>query len=344
VLTFHAWLFTQEHPSSRRRDGLLDHGLHELRLGLFLFFVLSGYLLYAPWVRAALGRSPEPSLRRYLRRRAARILPAYYAALAGSILLLYQARGTPGVDLPDKGDLWLFAVFGQNFSRDTLLTLNTPLWTLAVEVCFYLALPLLGLLAMRGGRRGALLVPMLTLVAGLAWNATVAGRGASPILTFALPAMLPYFACGMLVRALIEERRLPHAAGTWALALAGVALVAADALWHETSDVGFLERTLRDLPAAAGFALVLAAIRLSPAVARPLGREPLAHLGLVSYGVYLWHVPLMLALRSWGLLPLSFLPGLAVALLASVAVASVSWVVLERPVLNRVRAGDVARA
>jgi peptidoglycan/LPS O-acetylase OafA/YrhL len=156
--------------------------------------------------------------------------------------------------------------------------------------------------------------------------------------------MLPYFACGRLVRALIEERRLPHAAGTWALALAGLALVAADALWHETSDVGFLERTLRDLPAAAGFALVLAAIRLSPAVARPLGREPLAHLGLVSYGVYLWHVPLMLALRSWGLLPLSFLPGLAVALFAAVAVASVSWVVLERPVLNRVRAGDVARA
>ena len=335
VLGFHAWLFTQQQPSFRRRDDALDHVLHELRLGLFLFFVLSGYLLYAPWVRAALGRAGRPRAGEYFRRRAARILPAYYLALAGSIALLYQARGTPGVELPEAADLWLFAVFGQNFSHETLLTLNSPLWTLAVELCFYLALPLVGLVALQGGRRGALAVPALLVVAGLGWNAVLAGRGADPILTYALPAMLPYFACGMAARALLEERRSPSPRLAVALAAAGVALVAGDALWHEMSDTGRLERILRDLPAAVGFALVITSMRLSPALARPLGRQPLAYLGLVSYGIYLWHVPLLLALRSWGLLPLSLVPGFIVGLAASVAVASVSWFLLERPVLRR---------
>ena len=71
-------------PSRTRRSArrVGDYAAHELRLGLVLFFVLSGFLLSRPWFAAALDERRPPDLRRYLRARVARIAPAYYVALA----------------------------------------------------------------------------------------------------------------------------------------------------------------------------------------------------------------------------------------------------------------------
>src|SRR6266511_2705806 len=100
VFAFHAWLYSMPVPAAGNRNGPGDFALHELRLGLVLFFVLSGFLLYGPWAAAGLGDGRAPRLAGYLRRRAARILPAYYAALVGSIALLWSIGETPGVRLP----------------------------------------------------------------------------------------------------------------------------------------------------------------------------------------------------------------------------------------------------
>src|SRR5213079_2986369 len=131
------------------------------------------FLLYGPWVRAARERVAAPRLRSYLLRRAARILPAYYLAVAGSIALLWSLRGATGVRLPHGADLWTFAVFAQNFSDATALKLDPPLWTLAVEVSFYLLLPALGWIALRvrhSGRAGQLAVPVAFALVGFAYN------------------------------------------------------------------------------------------------------------------------------------------------------------------------------
>src|SRR3954447_18052973 len=88
IFVFHGWLYTMPAPDATDRSSVGDYAAHELRLGLVAFFVLSGFLLSRPWFAAALGERRPPSLRRYLRARAARILPAYYVALAGSIVLL----------------------------------------------------------------------------------------------------------------------------------------------------------------------------------------------------------------------------------------------------------------
>src|SRR6185295_16799069 len=113
---YHVWLYTRERVDAGLRDSPADYLAHELRLGLVLFFVLSGFLLFRPWVRAALTGAPGPRVGHYLLRRAARILPAYYLAVAGSIALLWSLGGAPGVRLPPGGDLWLFGILGQNFS------------------------------------------------------------------------------------------------------------------------------------------------------------------------------------------------------------------------------------
>jgi len=245
------------------------------------------------------------------------------------------------VRLPTLGELPLFAVFAQNYFDHPLMTLNPPMWTLVIEVSFYLALPAIGAiaLALRGGRARQALVPILLVVAGVAWNHRISTIPDPGSLAKVLPAMLPYFALGMLASLLMHGRRLPP---VWSLALlaAGAAAVGADALWHAseaTRGSHELElRIWRDLPAAAGFAAIIAATAHgSGRLARLPGARPLVALGTVSYGVYLWHVPIMLFLRRLDVLPLSFLPGLAIAIVLTLAVATLSWHFVERPVLER---------
>src|SRR3954454_4417818 len=88
VLVLHVWMFSYG-DNGKPPKGLLDLALGELRLGVQLFFVLSGFLLFRPFVAAALdGAGRVPSLTRYAIRRAARILPGYWLALGASFLLL----------------------------------------------------------------------------------------------------------------------------------------------------------------------------------------------------------------------------------------------------------------
>ena len=342
VVTYHAWLYTLPSVTAAHRQTLGDRVIHELRLGLVLFFVLSGFLLFQPWVRSALSGVRPPRLGAYLLRRGARILPAYYLAVAGSIVLLWSIKGSTGVRFPETSDLWMFAVFAQNFSDATVLKLDPPLWTLAVEVSYYLALPALGWLALRlrgAGRTGQLAVPVALILLGVAYNWAIDGQPAL-FPSKLLPAMVPYFAAGMIAAVLTEGR----AAGprlTCALLGGGALIVVGDAWWAADGATrgshSIWLHVLRDLPAAAGFACIIAAAARATAPPRALAARPVAWIGRVSYGVYLWHVPLILFLRAHGALPLSTGGALLVALPVTLAVAALSWYFVESPLQQRAR-------
>jgi peptidoglycan/LPS O-acetylase OafA/YrhL len=344
VLGYHAWLYTKARPGVEGRATLADAAAHELRLGLVLFFVLSGFLLYQPWVCAALAGGPAPRFGDYLVRRAARILPAYYLALMGSVLLLWGHDPLPGVRLPEASDLWLFAVFGQNFKDGTLMKLDPPMWTLAVEMMFYVSLPLLGWAALRARRRSAAaqaVVPLAFLALGVAYNWAAAQDPDTPeTLTKILPAMAPYFALGMLAAVAAQGRKIGRPAVALGI-LVGVAAVVADAWWaaagaqHGSTAIEL--RIWRDDLAAAGCAAIVVAVACARTPVPVLGSRPLAWFGQISYGIYLWHVPVLLSLRIRGLLPSSPVAGLAVALGPTVLVSAASWSLLERPVLEWAR-------
>src|SRR5207302_5200140 len=85
VFAVHIWIYQLPNTMTLRRDAGTTM-LFELRVAFVMFFVLSGYLLYRTFARAAVGRGDHVSIRGYLLRRAARIVPAYYLALAGSLL------------------------------------------------------------------------------------------------------------------------------------------------------------------------------------------------------------------------------------------------------------------
>ena len=110
VLTLHVWMFTVQ--GAHGRDELVSLLTGELRLGVVLFFVLSGYLLAGPWVASALDERPAPRLGRFAVKRAARIVPAYWVAMLGSFWLL---AGTGHDYEVSAGQLPLFAAFGQNY-------------------------------------------------------------------------------------------------------------------------------------------------------------------------------------------------------------------------------------
>ena len=352
VLCFHAWLYGFAHPYSITRDSVFDRVMFEMRLGLVFFFVLSGYLLYRAFARAALTGERRVDVGHYARRRVARIVPAYWLATVGAIALLWGGRGTPGIRLPAVSDLPLFAVFGQNYSLDTIMRLNPVTWTLCVEAVFYVLLPVLGAIAWRVGprARGAQVVLIASLIPlGLAWNALVHAYGWNMIASKALPAYLPYFACGMLLALWAEARgaRPVGPRGSAVMVLGGFALVAADAYWHATASPNGAMAVVADIPASAGFALIVGAAAVGAGLAtRWMSARPLAWVGLVSYGVYMWHVPLILFARRMDVLPSAYPLRLLVVLPAVLVVAAASWYLVERPVIawaGRRRGRTVAR-
>ena len=339
IFAFHGWLYTMPKPNATDRSSIGDYAVHELRLSLIAFFVLSGFLLSRPWFAAALDSGRPPDVRRYVRARAARILPAYYVALAGSIVFLWGLRGTPGLRLPPAGELPLFFVFGQNFSAASVMKLNPPMWSLAVEVMFYALLPLIGWLALRlPGRRGMqALVPLALFALGVAYNWAIAGKGLGLTFSKTLAPMLPYFALGMLTALTVHGRTIGMRAMR-VLFTAGFGLVLADGLAKASMpatgiDVGLLPVIIRDIPSAFGFAFIIGAL-VSSQRSRVLGGTLLVGMGTISYGFYLWHVPVLMVLRGHELLPMDPVLGSLVAFVPSVGLATLSWFALERPVLR----------
>jgi peptidoglycan/LPS O-acetylase OafA/YrhL len=354
VFAIHVWIYQLPNTVELRRDSWEKTLLFEGRVAFVMFFVLSGYLLYRAFARAALGEGERVNVRSYLVRRAARILPAYYVAILGTLALLWAAGDVPGRRLVDAAQLPLFFVFGQNYTPDTLLKLNAATWTLAVEVAFYLMLPVIGWLAVRWCRgrpgRQAMVLGALA-AAGLAWNAIDYGAGWGPVASHSPPSFLPYFACGMLVALLVEWRRTRAArplgrAASAGLVVGAAALLVLNGWWHATfAHDSVAMEVLADSGAALAFAAIIAALVLGTGTGvRWMGSRPLAWMGEITYGFYLWHIPLLVCARGLGILPSGILLGLAV-LPVAIAFGAGSWYWIERPFMSRAarlpRAGSV---
>jgi peptidoglycan/LPS O-acetylase OafA/YrhL len=346
VFGVHMWIYQLPNTLTLKRDWWGEALLFEARVAFVMFFVLSGYLLYRPFARAALGESAPESIRAYLVRRAARILPAYYLALLGALVLVGSAGAVEGRRMIESGEIPLFFLFAQNYSADTLLRLNAATWTLVVEVAFYLLLPIVALFALRrcyGSARAQLALLLALVGIGVTWNLVGYAAGWGAVASHAPPSFLPYFACGMMVALLVERVRAGHlraldGRATVVLTAAAVTTLVANGYWHATdhSPDGFLIEVFADLPAALAFAAIVAAIVIGTGAGlRWLSCRPLSWFGEISYGFYLWHVPLMVWARGHGLLDGGILLDVALVLPVAVALGAASWYALERPLMRR---------
>jgi len=341
VLVFHVWLY-RDNRVRGELGSTLDQVLRQGSVGLIAFFVLSGFLLYRGFARAAVTGAAPPALGAYAARRAARILPAYYACCAGCVLL-YVSVGPTDI-LPSAGELPLFAIFAQNYSQGTLMELNPVLWTLPIEMAFYAALPLLALVGLRLGRRrigthALFLVALVGVTVAWKWLDYANAWGEIPGKT--LVAYIGHFALGMLVALWLERRRAGGRAfigapTTTALMLVGLAIVVLQGFWRYRAPGTLPLALFSTLAPAAGFALIVAAAAAGRGRATAWLRwRPLAAVGVISYGLYLWHLPLLLVLANAGALPEPLVPRLLIVLGVALLAAAASWRFVERPAIDR---------
>jgi peptidoglycan/LPS O-acetylase OafA/YrhL len=327
VVLLHVWIYTGANAPDKSLT--TDLWMGELRLCVLLFFVLSGFLLASPWIAAARGEREAPKLGRFIARRAARIVPAYWLALAGAVLLLHgtgHGRDVPLHDLPK------FALFVPNVFPDTRNQLDPPMWSLHVEVSFYIVLPLIGLALMRAGRgrRGPLAVCAVLIAAGVAWTTAGVLGDWAPEVTWTLPTYLATFSCG-ITAAVLAHGAQPRRWVAHTAFLGGAAVVLADAYWHQQGYSAFFH-ALRDLPAAIGFAAMVwsVALRSTPV----LGSAPLRALGTLSYGVYLWHYLVIYWLQLHDRFPQHFPTALLYVVPLTFVLATASWFLVEKPILR----------
>ena len=292
------------------------------RLGVFLFFTLTGYLLFWPFARRSFGDGRPIAIGHYARNRALRILPLYFVVLA--TLLVVEHHG---------GSLtqWLrFGTFTQWFSADTRNTVNSPMWSLCVEVQFYLLLPFLswGLARLARGSRG-IAAAILIALGAISFTATLIRGGDYLNWEFVFVTTFFNFVPGMLLALMRPElagrsaRRLPASSILIGL---GFACWLGLPLW--------LSHTFDQPVAALASFLILAGVVLSAApglLVRVLRWRVLGILGLASYSLYLWHEPIVLSLaRNTD----AGFRGLMVAAFAiCIAVSLVSYALVERPFL-----------
>lgn len=330
VAVLHVWFFTDNpHPLSSVGDALLQ----ALRLGVPLFFVLSGLLLFMPWVRAAGSDREPPDLKVYALRRAARILPAYYLALAGAAVIVVATNAR---QMPTGPQAAAIVGMVQNWWPAAAQKLNPPAWTLAVESSFYILLPLIGLATIRWLRTPRRQLAGCAGLIGFSLAANVAISLFGPTVwhrTF--PAALYAFAFGMALAVLLARGVRPGALARLGLVAIGTTLVVVDAFAHEPLRLpGY--HMWQDVPAAAGFAAIVlsvAAADHSPV----LSAGPVRWVGERSYGLYLWHFPVIVLLYNTGLLPGSTLVASVLVVGSALTLAALSWRFVELPILNRAR-------
>lgn len=316
-------------------------------LGVDAFFVLSGYLitslLLAEW-RA----NGTVNLAAFWARRARRLLPALFlvlAAIAGYAVVSAESAQLDKLRSDSLSALGYFTNWRLAFSGESYFdqfSLPSPLrhtWSLAIEEQWYVVWPLL-LTALLWWRRGSPRVLLAVAVALAAGSALLMAWLYDPQ---ADPSRVYYGsdtrAQSLLVGAILAMLLARHGpvyapAARWLLQITAVASVAYIGwLWIATPDDSpFLYRGGFLLSAVAVAVVITAVVQPQPGLLRRLlSAEPLRRLGLISYGVYLWHWPIFLALTPdrTGLGGASLI---AAEIAITLVVAGSSYYLVEMPV------------
>ena len=345
-------------PAGAREGAALSPYLNRLAVGLTMFFLISAFLLYRPFVRARVDGKRRPNVAAYGWGRFLRIVPGYWMALIVTSLWL----GTAGV-LTLTGAPQYFG-FAQIYSNETALGGIAVAWSLCVEVTFYVFLPIFAAAMWRlpGRTRSSRIAGEFWVIGGLilfsvGYKVLVSQTGLHEhsAALLALPAYLDWLAAGMGLAVLsvwLEGRdRSPAPLRVvdrwpvlpWLGALVAFWVVSTqiglEGGFPRPDEIGYLAEHMLYL--LVGFLLFLPAVFGDPSrgvVRKILANPVLAYLGLISYGIFLYHLAVIEQLKDWNLGSIGFIHPyilwpVATLVIAS-AIATVSWYGLERPALS----------
>jgi peptidoglycan/LPS O-acetylase OafA/YrhL len=353
VLIFHAWYKAPAIVSVNQNE-LERFALWQAHTGVHLFFVLSGFLLFLPYARWAIGaQTGRPNTSDFYRRRILRVGPAFWFSLA--VLLAAAPLSATRIF-----EALLHAVYLFNFFPGIGYHFNDVYWTMAVEVQFYAVLPLIGLALHAATKRFGLGPATILLILGcvgvsgasiwlgsryqplgIGWAGLV-GRYS---LSFFMVVFGVGIGCSMAYTYFLNASRLAEArrhqaeiAGT-ALLLGGVVLILALVFVHTAAGTPLGSKFY-----GLGFAPAYGALLLATLIGtRPLTwffeHPVMRFLGFISYSLYLWHTialrivagPLSALPHPWE----QFVAGIGVEIFLAVPIAYFSYQLIERPFLKR---------
>lgn len=277
-----------------------------MEIGVAIFFVLSGFLLFNAWVRATAIGTAAPGLPRYARSRVRRIMPAYVV----TVLLAFALYEFRDID-PNPGHSWhglvrnltLTQIYSANYVTAYMHQGLTQMWSLAVEVAFYAALPVLAYLLLvvlcrRRWRPGLLLAGLVALGAlsplwlvvmhTTDWLPNGAGLW--------LPHYLVWFVGGMTLSVLAHRGIRCYAVIAVPLAVVAYLVVATPIAGRTDAPALDLGQNLAKVMFYAVIAtLVVAPLALGDTgwFSRMLSSRPMVWLGEISYEIFLLHVIVM---------------------------------------------------
>lgn len=274
-----------------------------MEIGVPIFFVLSGFLLFGPWVRALAQDRPPPSVARYAWHRVRRIMPAYVVTvLIAYVVYHYRTAG------PNPGHTWVGLIrnltltqpYTDNYLYSYLHQGLTQMWSLAVEVAFYIALPfvtylLLGVLCRRRWQPRLLLTGLVAMsLITPAWLVLVHTTDWLPDGSkLWLPTYFAWFIGGMILAVLAEMGKQTYAAVCLALALICYLIVSTPLGGDPTTSPAQLWEAL----AKVAFYAAIAALMVAPLAlgnrgwySRVLASRPMVFLGEISYEIFLIHL------------------------------------------------------
>jgi peptidoglycan/LPS O-acetylase OafA/YrhL len=346
VLGWHVWI----HPTNTTADGVplgpLTKVLQNGRVGVTMFFVLSGFLLYRPFASAIVQRTQLPSIRTYFVNRALRILPAYWAVL----LLVAVFFQDELLERPKQllANMFFLQDYVGGYRPTAFHGLGiAPAWSLCVEVIFYLVLPVLSIAGFFlanvdafDGTRAALAPAALLVTFG------AVALGVTRMVHFGVqwhfdfPIHADWFGVGMLVSVLRVRWELGRfTVPVWARRTAGVTAVALGLIAVKLAygeRISF-EEEQSILAVSCGMVLALVVLPAPRSLlVRALQWRPLYAAGLASYSIFLWHDPLLRVLRNSHLTERGSVGGildLVEVLAVTLALSALTYLYVERPAL-----------
>jgi peptidoglycan/LPS O-acetylase OafA/YrhL len=357
VLVYHTWLFSWYTPELTLFGAAIpvDVPARTGYLGVDLFFVISGFVLFFPHAERALVGGRTQSLREFGFRRFIKIVPSYFLALVATVpavLALPPARSAGHV----IGTFVQHVALVQNFFDDGFGAANSVFWSLSVEVQFYLIFPLVAV----AFRRHPLLVAGAMVASALAYRYAIAGCCLQvQTISRQVPAYTDVFALGMLAAYAVVWGRLNLPTGALArclgTAVAVACAAAAFALLASANAIQYdpggrehwdlVHRTLLALALAGCIAASCFALRWWRAL---LANPAFIFFSLISYNLYLWHTLVMIWMWKHGV-PHAATANpqaddrwkaafIALGWTASIGIATAITYFFERPLLATVKA------
>jgi peptidoglycan/LPS O-acetylase OafA/YrhL len=323
--------------------------------GLCLFFVLSAYLIATLLLREV-RFTGTVNLRAFYERRVLRIWPLYFFALALAFTVSSWVHGFPGI-----GIIAAYLCMAGNYTgvfhlHSSIGPLKIfPLWSISVEEQFYVFFPFMAR-SLRYRNLWALCIGILAvMVSSILY---LCHRGVSnETLWYSSFVQFGMFAAGILLALLFSSRSLPtFSPGTRILGFLVACLLSLGGnvclLWHgEMSNMNGMQAALGYLMIAAACSLMLVSVLgFSGTVPKPL-----IYLGKISYGLYVFHI-WALSLSAYligaiahvnmqkGEMPVKvILAKDSLGLMLSIAMAALSYRLLEKPFLRLKRKFEVIR-